>query len=84
VALAVKFKSDVVESARIVLGGVAPVPWRVAEAEKVVAGNRLTPETAARAAEMAVKGAEPLAGNEYKVRMVRGVVEEALLAIARP
>lgn len=71
-----------VGSARIVLSGVAPVPWRSAEAEKAVVGNSLNAATAAAAGEAAVKGASPLEKNEYKVLMVRGVLEESLAALA--
>jgi xanthine dehydrogenase YagS FAD-binding subunit len=83
VALALRFNGDTVTSARIVLGGAAPIPWRASEAEKAVTGQRLTPAIAASAAEAAVKGAQPLAHNEYKIPMFKGVVEEALLAMAR-
>jgi xanthine dehydrogenase YagS FAD-binding subunit len=83
VALAVKFAGETIESARIVLGAAAPVPWRAIEAEKAIVGQRLTPEVAARAGEAAVQGAQSLAHNEYKIRMFPGVVEEALIAIAR-
>jgi xanthine dehydrogenase YagS FAD-binding subunit len=83
VALAVTFTGGTVQKARIVLGAAAPVPWRVPEAEKVITGKALTPEVAAQAAEAALKGAEPLEHNAYKVPMFKGVIEEALLALAR-
>ncbi len=83
VALAVTFTGDTVQKARIVLGGAAPVPWRVPEAEKVITGKKLTPEVAAQAAEAALKGAEPLEHNAYKVPMFKGVIEEALLGLTR-
>ncbi|HQU33793.1 MAG: molybdopterin dehydrogenase [Acidobacteria bacterium 21-70-11] len=67
---------------RIVLSGAAPVPWRVPEAEREVTGQRLTTQVARRAAAAAVKGAEPLAENGYKVELLRGAVEEALLRLA--
>jgi xanthine dehydrogenase YagS FAD-binding subunit len=71
-----------VERARIVLSGVAPTPWRVPEAERALVGKRLNERTARSAAEAAAKGAQPLSGNAYKVELLRGTVEEALLAIA--
>jgi xanthine dehydrogenase YagS FAD-binding subunit len=67
---------------RIVLSGVAPIPWRVPEAERVLVGQRLSAKSAAKAAAAAVEGAEPLAQNAYKVDMLRGAVEEALLELA--
>ena len=71
-----------VERARIVLSGAAPAPWRVPEAEKALVGHDLTGAAISRAAAIAVKGAQPLSGNAYKVEVLRGAVEEALLEIA--
>ena len=82
VALALSGKDGKVASARVVLSGVAPVPWRVPEVEKLLAGKALDAKLAAEAAGLAVKGAEPMDGNGYKVALVKGAVEEALLALA--
>jgi xanthine dehydrogenase YagS FAD-binding subunit len=71
-----------VERARIVLSGVAPTPWRVPDAERALVGKRLSARTARSAAAAAVKGAQPLSGNGYKVELLRGSVEEALLSLA--
>jgi xanthine dehydrogenase YagS FAD-binding subunit len=68
--------------ARIVLGGVAPVPWRVQGAERVLEGQRLTPSLAARAGEAAVEGARPLSKNAYKVPLTKAVVARTVLAVA--
>ncbi len=72
------------EAARIVLSGVAPVPWRAVAGEKALAGRPLDAETAALAAAASVESAEPLAQNGYKIDLVRGLVEESLLAAAGP
>jgi xanthine dehydrogenase YagS FAD-binding subunit len=71
-----------IDRARIVLSGAAPTPWRVPEAERIVVGQRLSTGVARKAGAVAVKGAEPLATNAYKVELLRGAIEEALLAIA--
>ncbi|MGE5234926.1 MAG: FAD binding domain-containing protein [Acidobacteriota bacterium] len=68
--------------ARIVLSGVAPVPWRVPAAEQAVTDRSLDAASARRAAAEAVKGAQPLELNGYKVKLVAGVIEETLLALA--
>jgi len=81
VALALSVKEGTVASARVVLSGVAPTPWRVPEVEKLLVGKALDANLAAEAAELAVKGAEPMSGNGYKVPLVKGAVEEALLAL---
>jgi xanthine dehydrogenase YagS FAD-binding subunit len=82
VALAVAFKADRVEAARIVLGAAAPIPWRCQAAERVIVGNRLDARTVSKAAAVAMEGAEPLSENEYKIPLFRGLIEEALLALA--
>jgi xanthine dehydrogenase YagS FAD-binding subunit len=71
-----------VQGARVVLGAVAPVPWRSKEAEQALAGKTVTPETAAAAAEAALAKAEPLSQNAYKVQVARTAVERAVLGAA--
>ena len=71
-----------VTRARIVLAGAAPVPWRVPAAEREITGQRLTKQVVRQASAAAVRGAEPLAENGYKVELLRGAVEEALLRLA--
>ena len=74
---------DVCKSARVVLGGVAPIPWRLPEVEKLLAGQRITPELAARAGEQAVVGARALEKNAYKIPLTKGVVRRTLLDLAK-
>ena len=81
VALALRFNGDRVETARIVLSGAAPIPWRCVEAEKIVSGRKITPWLAAEAAAAAVRGAQPLEHNGYKVHLFRGLIEEELNSI---
>ncbi len=81
-AVALSLEAGVVGSARVVLAGVAPVPWRVPAAEGTLVGRKLDVAAARRAAEAAVAGAEPLSENGYKVALARGMVEEALLSLA--
>jgi len=71
-----------VKTARVVLSGVAPVPWRSTEAEKAIIGKPLDATAVAIAAEAAVKGAMPMADNGYKVPLVRGILEEILTALS--
>jgi len=74
--------SGKVTNARLVLGGVANVPWRVTAAEALLEGQPLTPALAAQAAELAVQGASPLAHNQYKVQLARELARRALLMAA--
>lgn len=82
VALALRGTRDNVASARIVLSGVAPIPWRAVEAEKLLIGRRLDSTLVREAAARSIAGAEPLSQNGYKVDLVQGIVEEGLLAFA--
>ncbi|HTS59382.1 MAG TPA: xanthine dehydrogenase family protein subunit M [Terriglobales bacterium] len=78
-AAALKMKGSNLESARIVLGYVAPVPWPSAEAEQVLVGKPVTKEVAQRAAEAALQKASPLSHNAYKVRLAKVAVTRAIL-----
>jgi xanthine dehydrogenase YagS FAD-binding subunit len=82
VAVVLEMDKDVCRSARIVLGGVAPIPWRVAEAERVLTGQRITPELAEKAGAAAVAGANPLAKNGYKVPLTKSIVTRTVIAVA--
>ncbi len=65
--------------ARIVLGAVAPEPYRAFKAEKLLSGKALNPETIEAAAEAAVAGAVPLSKNAYKIEIARTLFKRALL-----
>ena len=81
-AVVLEMNGDVCRDARIVLGGVAPIPWRVPEAERVLIGQRITPELAREVGAAAVAGARPLSKNAYKIPLTRGVVERTVLTLA--
>jgi xanthine dehydrogenase YagS FAD-binding subunit len=81
-AIAVTLADGKVATARVVLSGVAAAPWRSAEAEKALAGKPLDNATVEAAAAAAVKDAVAIGKNEYKVAMVRGILEETLLGLA--
>jgi len=65
-----------------VLGGVAPIPWRLPQVEQMLAGQRINESLAAKAAETALEGAKPLAKNGYKVPLTKGVIRRSLLELA--
>ena len=81
-AVALEMEGPVCRNARIVLGGVAPIPWRLPKVEALLAGQRVTPELAAQAGELALEGANPLAKNAYKVPLTKAVVRRTILAVA--
>lgn len=69
-------------SASIVLGGVAPIPWRLPEVESLLQGQRITEELAQEAGELAVSSANPLSKNAYKLPMTAATVARTLLEVA--
>lgn len=81
-AIVLEMDGETCRSARIVLGGVAPIPWRVPDAERLLAGQRVTPELAAQTAETALAGAVPLRKNAYKVPLTKAVVRRSLTELA--
>jgi xanthine dehydrogenase YagS FAD-binding subunit len=81
-AIVLQMDQQVCRRARVVLGGVAPVPWRLPEVERLLTGQRITGELASRAGEAAVAGARPLAKNAYKIPLTKGVVRRTLLELA--
>jgi xanthine dehydrogenase YagS FAD-binding subunit len=67
-----------IEDARVVLGGVAPIPWRATAAKQELVGSEAGEELFARAAERAVEDAEPLRHNGYKLPLARSLIRRAL------
>ncbi len=76
------FDKTTVQSARVVMGAVAPVPWRSREAEQALTGKTITEATAAAAAEAALRGAHPLSQNAYKIDVAKVAVKRAILRAA--
>ncbi len=74
--------AGIVNTARIVLGQVAPIPWISTEAERALIGNPVTEQTARRAGQAAVAGAMPLSENEYKIQLAEVAVRRAVLRAA--
>ena len=72
-----------VKTARIVLGHVAPTPWRATAAEQSLAGKSVTEETAETAGKAAVEGAKNLGKNGYKIQLAKVAVKRAILAAAK-
>jgi xanthine dehydrogenase YagS FAD-binding subunit len=82
VAAHVTFEGDRMAEVDIVMGGVAPVPWRAKEAEKVLTGEKVSAVVAKAAGEAAVVAAKPLRDNEYKVNLAKELIKKALAELA--
>jgi xanthine dehydrogenase YagS FAD-binding subunit len=80
-AVVMDIDGGVCRSARVVLGGVAPIPWRLPEVERLLAGQRITAELAAKAGEQAIVGARPLSKNAYKVPMTKAIVRDTIMEL---
>ena len=71
-----------VKTARVVMGAVAPIPWRAQAAEQALAGKTITEAVATEAANAAVAGATPMTQNSYKVQVARTAVKRAIMRAA--
>jgi xanthine dehydrogenase YagS FAD-binding subunit len=76
--VALTMNGATVETARVVLGAVAPIPWRSREAEAVLKGKAITAQVVAEAAQAALKNAKPMSQNAYKVQLARVALERAI------
>lgn len=81
-AVALKMNGRTIESARVVLGHVAPVPWLSLEAEEALKGKAITQATAEEAATAAVRKAKSLGHNNAKIHLARVAVKRAILKAA--
>ena len=79
-AVNLKMDGDSVRDGRIVLYGVAPIPWRSEAAERAIRDKTVSVDSATAASLAASEGAKPLSMNGYKVTLTKTVVKRALLA----
>jgi xanthine dehydrogenase YagS FAD-binding subunit len=78
-ASAIRLNAGVCHDARIVLGAVAPTPYRARAAEEAVKGEVPEPTVIERAGRAAVSNAKPLSRNAYKIEIIKTLVKRALL-----
>jgi xanthine dehydrogenase YagS FAD-binding subunit len=67
--------------ARVVLGQVAPIPYRSDDADKFLEGKSLGDGVAAQAADLLLKGATPFEHNAYKVPLAHALIRRTLLKL---
>ena len=67
-----------IEDIRLVLGAVAPVPVRLEAVEALVKGKAPSESLAEEAAQLAVKGAESMGQNGYKIDEVKAFVRRLI------
>jgi xanthine dehydrogenase YagS FAD-binding subunit len=81
-SVSLSMNGTTVRAARIVMGAVAPVPWRSTAAEAALTGKTMSEEAAMAAADAAVTGVKPMTQNAYKVQIARTAVKRAIMKAA--
>jgi xanthine dehydrogenase YagS FAD-binding subunit len=82
VAAAVVTSGNAIERIRLVVNGVAAHPVRLTAVEAAVQGKPRNEETAELAGQLAIRGAQPLQYNGYKVPLMRNLVKRAIRGTA--
>jgi xanthine dehydrogenase YagS FAD-binding subunit len=80
VASVISMAGGICKDARIVLGAVAPMPYRARAVEDALKGKPLDAASAEAAAEAAVIEARPLSKNAYKVEITKALVKRTILS----
>ncbi len=78
VAVALRIEGGNIAETRIVLSGVAPIPWRAQQAEAALQGVAPSAAAFAAAADAGLAEAQPLEHNGYKVPLLRSLIVRAL------
>ena len=81
-AVALDIRQGTIRAARVAVGGVATVPWRLPAVERALLGRAPDPALWPKAANMAADGAKPLSGNAFKVELVKRTVQRQLATVA--
>ncbi|WAC14628.1 FAD binding domain-containing protein [Dyadobacter pollutisoli] len=83
VAAALEIDQNRIKNVRLTMGGVAHKPWRMYEAEKILAGQTLSETVFRQAAEVAMAGAISNEHNAYKLKLAPNAMVEALKIAAQ-
>jgi xanthine dehydrogenase YagS FAD-binding subunit len=82
IAAAVVTSGNAIERIRLVVNGVAAHPVRLTAVEAAVQGKPRNEETAELAGQLAIRGAQPLQYNGYKVPLMRNLVKRAIRGVS--
>jgi xanthine dehydrogenase YagS FAD-binding subunit len=83
VAAVVETAAGKIRAARLAFGGIAPKPWRVAEAEHLLEGSAPNDATFARAGEAVIAGGRGYGHNDFKLPLVKRTLSAVLTAATR-
>ncbi|MDA0328163.1 MAG: xanthine dehydrogenase family protein subunit M [Gemmatimonadetes bacterium] len=78
VAAAFRTNGSTIEDSRIVCGAVQCVPRRLRSVERMLRGKARSETVAEAAGDMAVRGAEPLSFNHFKIPLMANLVKRAV------
>jgi xanthine dehydrogenase YagS FAD-binding subunit len=81
-AVALDIRAGTIAAARVAVGGVATVPWRLPAVEHALQGHAPNEALWKTAAALAADGAKPLSQNAFKVELVKRTVERQLASVA--
>jgi xanthine dehydrogenase YagS FAD-binding subunit len=81
-AVALDIDAGVIRTARVAVGGVATVPWRLPAVEQALQGRAPGAGLWSAAAARAADGAKPLPENGFKVELLKRTVERQLRTVA--
>jgi xanthine dehydrogenase YagS FAD-binding subunit len=81
-AVAMDLAGGHVRAARVAVGGVGTVPWRLPAVEQALIGRAAQPDLWRDAASHAADGAKPLSENGFKIDLVKRTVERQLATVA--
>ena len=84
VAAIVDAQGGKVRSARMAFGGLAHKPWRVPEAEALLANGSMSADVAGAVANAVLKGAVVQGHNDFKIPLLRRVLGNLLLQASQP
>ena len=83
VAAGLEMDGQTVRSAGLAMGGLAHKPWHSPEAEHALVGQPATPETFAKAADLALRGAKGYESNEFKIELAKQSIVRGLTLAAQ-
>ncbi|MFC2094018.1 FAD binding domain-containing protein [Bacteroidota bacterium] len=78
VAVVVNKSGNKINSAKIVFGGVAPIPWIDEDLNSMLNGMELSDKSIEDVAANTLMDAEPMEKNEYKIPLARNLVKKLL------
>jgi xanthine dehydrogenase YagS FAD-binding subunit len=77
-AAVLQVQQDIVKAARVTLGGVAPIPWWEKQLSSQLKGMNTTSNNLEQIVSNALKDAEPLEQNAYKIPMARNLIKRLI------